>query len=305
VVRGAPHNAVCGEASTYYMNGTPFGNSVANERRGGAPSLPGSEPLEEVIPRRIRKFLPNVKLVCVLLDPVARAYSHYRMMVLQQAESRSFDEAAAQNLEPEVMKQARIAPIRTNNYIVNGEYARVLGGFLHVFPRDQLMAIFSDQLIERPAETLSALYEFIGVAPDFVPDNLGTRYRAAAERERIAGFSLDRLQMNLARVSSARALWHALPNGVRDRVDRGFSVAKYRVEMWNAQRGIVGENMSLTVRQKLIEHYCPDSEALGEMLGQDIPWLATWAHSQRGLSNRQSTESSDVDAKPAASNYDK
>ena len=276
VVRGAPRNAVCGEVSPFYMNGTPFGNFIANEEGGPPPSLPGSEPLVEEIPRRIREFLPNVKLVCVLRDPVARAYSHYRMMVLERAESRSFDEAVAQIMEPEIMEQARIAPTRTNNYIVNGEYARVLAGFLRVFPRDQLMAISSDQLAERPAETLAALYEFIGVAPDFVPDNLGTRYRAAAERERINRFSLKDLQRNLARVRSARALWHALPNDVRDRVDRSFNVASYRFGLWNARRDVVGADIPPAVRQNLMAHYWPDSEALGEMLGQDIPWLATW-----------------------------
>jgi hypothetical protein len=278
VVRGAPQNAVCGEASTYYMSGTPFGELIANEEQGPPPSLPGGEPLEDVVPQRIREFLPNVKLICVLRDPVARAYSHHRMMVLERAESRSFDEAVSQVMEPGAMERARIAPTRTNNYIVNGEYARVLAGFLRIFPREQLMAIFSDQLAERPAETLAALYEFIGVAPDFVPDNLGTRYRAAAEKERITGFSLDRFQMNLARVRPARALWHALPDGARDRIDRRFKVASYRVGMWNAQRGAAGEDVSLAVRQKLIAHYRPDSEELGDMLGQDIPWLTTWTH---------------------------
>ena len=179
VLRDAPPDAVCGEASTYYMSGTPFGDLIHNEQEDPS-SLDDDGPLEEVVPGRIKQFLPDVKLICVLRDPVARAYSHHRMMMLERAESRPFDDAIDQLLMPEAIDTARIAPTRTNNYVVNGEYARVLAGFLRIFPREQLMAIFSDDLAERPAETLAKLFEFIGVAADFVPDNLDTRYRTGS-----------------------------------------------------------------------------------------------------------------------------
>jgi hypothetical protein len=279
VLRDAPPDAVCGEASTYYMSGTPYGDLIQNEQRDPAESLDGGEPLEEVVPKRIKQFLPDVKLICVLRDPVARAYSHHRMMVLERAESRSFDEAIDQLLTPRAIEQARIAPTRTNNYVVNGEYGRVLGGFLRTFPRAQLMAIFSDDLAERPAQTLATLFEFIGVEPDFLPDNVNTRYRLAAEKERIPGLSLYALQANLARVRPARALWHRLPDRARIGADRTFRVMSYRVQMWNAQRGVSKEDISPSVRKRLIAHFRPDGEELSGSLDQQIPWLAAWGHS--------------------------
>ena len=277
VLRDAPPDAVCGEASTYYMSGTPFGDLIHNEQHDPAVSWNGDEPLEEVVPRRIKQFLPDVKLICVLRDPVARAYSHHRMMMLERAESRSFDEAIDQLLMPEAIEHARIAPTRTNNYVVNGEYSRVLAGFLRTFPREQLMAIFSDDLAERPAETLARLFAFIGVADDFVPDNLDTRYRTAAEEERIAGLNLYMWQEHVARVRAARALWHALPDRLRSSIDRRYRVMSYRVAMWNARRGVVGDDMSRSIRERLQAHFRPDGEALGRMLGQSVPWLAGWS----------------------------
>jgi hypothetical protein len=272
VLRHAPPGSVCGEATTEYMSGAPYTDDESDPALGSIDRAA----LEEVIPRRIKQALPEVKLICVLRDPVKRAYSHYRMMVLSRVESRSFEETVDQLIDPVALERTRVARTRTNGYIVNGEYARLLAGFLRVFPREQLEVIFSDELAERPAETLANLFEFVGVAHDFVPDNVNTRYRAAAVKPRIPGLNLVAWQANMARVAQARALWHALPTKVRDLIDSAYNVANYRVEMWNAWRGTVSEDIEPAVREQLIAHYRADSEALAEMLGREISWLATW-----------------------------
>jgi hypothetical protein len=279
VTREAPADAVCGEASTYYMSGTPFGDLIANEQRVPDERPEDGAPLEEVVPRRIKRYLPDVKLICVLRDPVERAFSHYRMMVLERAESRSFDEAVGELLSAEALERARALPTRTNNYIVNGEYFRVLCGFLRTFSRKQLLVIFSDQLEDSPAATMERVFGFIGVAADFVPDNLNTRYRAAADEERIPGLNLYAWQTHLARMRSARGLWYSLPDRVRMRIDRGFTLASYRMQMWNAKRGVAGDDMSRRAREMLIDHFRVDGEALGDVLGVDVPWLGSWGRS--------------------------
>jgi hypothetical protein len=282
ILQDAQPGAVCGEASVAYMDGTPFGDISDKEYSELAVASPHSELLEEVVPRRIKQLLPDVKLICVLRDPVARAYSHYRMGVLDRAESRSFDQAVDQLIEPSALEQARITPTITNSYIVNGEYFRVLAGFLRVFPRGQLMVIFSDDLAERPAEVLAETFGFIGVDGDFMPDNLGARYRTAAVERRIAGLDLYAWQRRFARVAPVRSIWHLLPARVRDNIDRAVGVASFRVEIWNARRSAGGDDddeMSSSVQQRLIAHFRHDSEALAELLDMRIPWLTTWAGS--------------------------
>jgi hypothetical protein len=272
VLRQAPPDAICGEATTEYMSGVPY---VEDE---GDPVTRSTDTkaLEEVIPRRIKEALPDVKLICVLRDPVKRTYSHYRMMALSRVDSRSFEEAVDELIDPASLEHARVSRTRMNGYIVAGEYARLLDGFLRVFPRERLKVIFSDELAQRPAETVSELFEFIGVADDFVPENVHTRYRAAAVKQRIPGLNLVTWQMNLAHVRPARTLWHALPGRLRKAADSAYNVTNYRIEMWNAWRGSAGDDIPPSVREKLIAHFRPDSEALGEMLGRDIPWLAAW-----------------------------
>jgi len=280
--KGAPPGAVCGEATAEYMAGVPYRDLAEDKHAGTIEDPDGDEPLEEVVPRRIKQLFPDVKLICVLRDPVARAYSHYRMAVLSRVESRSFEDAIDQLVEPGALEHARSAHTRTDGYVVGGEYARGLAGFLRVFPREQLMVIFSGEFEQRPSETLSAVFGFIGVATDFVPDNLNTRYLAAAVKQRVPGLNLFVWKTNFARVRPARALWHALPTSVHRGVGRAYSVAAYRIQLWNARRGAVPDEDEIqsSTRLKLAAHFRSDSEALRDMLDMEIPWLEEWARTQ-------------------------
>lgn len=279
ILKGAPSGAVCGEATPRYMAGAPSNTVVDNSEYGTLPSASDyGAPLEEVIPRRIKQSFPDVKLICVLRDPVARAHSHYRMSVLNRVESRSFTEAIDQLIEPETLERTRLAHSYNDGYVVYGEYGRVIGGFLRVFPREQLMVIFSGELAQRPSETVAKVFEFIGVATDFVPENLNTRYLAGAAKQRLPGLNLYVWKTNFARIRPARALWRALPDRVHRGISHAYNVTAYRIQLWNARRDVVdNDDVPSSTRLKLINHFRPDSETLGDMLNMDIPWLDEWA----------------------------
>jgi hypothetical protein len=49
--------------------------------------------------------------------------------------------------------------------------------------------------------------------------------------------------------------------------------------MWNAQRNKAPQDVSAATRTRLIEHFLPDSRALGRLTGIEIPWLAGWRES--------------------------
>ncbi len=274
VLHAAPDGALCGAASVGYMTGTPFRDIPLDTWDPN--QLPQDEQIEDVIPRRIRGALPDVKLLCVLRDPVERALSHYRMAVLDGLESRSFDTAIARLMEPHVMEHARSVATGHNGYVVRGEYGRILGGFLRVFPRDQLMVTCSADLANNPESILPNIFSFVDASPDFVPDNLGQRYRAAAVQQRVRGLNLNHWRARLARIQSVRKLWNRAPAGPRGAIGRATTVASYRFELWNARRDLPRPDMDASVRQALIAHFRSDSEALSASLGLDLPWLETW-----------------------------
>jgi hypothetical protein len=199
------------------------------------------------------------------------------MMTLNGVEQRSFERAVAELIETEALDAARRSRSRTNGYLVDGEYGRLLAGFLRVFPRDQLEVVFSTELAGEAASTLSRVFEFIGVDPRHVPPNLGRRYREAAVRARIPGLNLVNWQHALGRLAPARAVWHLLPEHPRRAIDRAYNVANHRVELWNAHRGESPEEVSEVVQRQLVALYRGDGEALAELIGREPPWLADWA----------------------------
>jgi Sulfotransferase family len=281
VTRDAPPSATVGEASVAYMSGSPLADSsypAAADAAATRPDLPStasalSRPIERVIPSRIVEHLPAVKVICILRDPVARAYSQYQMEVLEGVESRSFDAALDDLLQPESLDAARLVPKRTNSYVTKGEYARVLSGFLDVLPRDRILALFTDELTAEAEATLRRVFDFLGVTCDYVPDNLGTRYREGADRRRVKKLNLYAFQAKLAKIGPAKKAWHALPGGARERIDRAYRVLGFRAAMWNAHRGAARDGISESAADRLRTHFLSDSEELGRLLSVDVPWL--------------------------------
>jgi Sulfotransferase domain len=284
VLHDAPAGRIAGEASVAYMSGSPLADSSylttptftdADERQP-VNTLSSDCAYEEVIPRRIAAHLPDIRLLCILRDPVARAYSQYRMEVLEGVESRPFDDVVNELLTPDALAIARAAPKRTNSYVIKGEYARILGGFLRVFPRDRLLVMFSEELSLQTETTLKTVLDFIGARDDYVPDNLRVRYREGTVRRRVQGLNLYSFQAKISKTKWARELWHALPKVLRDRIDVMYRVASFRVVMWNAHRGDTDDHISDFAERKLQSHFRPDSQELGELLCAEIPWLKTW-----------------------------
>jgi Sulfotransferase domain len=277
-LRNAPKDAVCGEASVGYMMGTPF-RQLAEDEHIEMNASKEMEPLENVIPERIKDSLPDVRLLCVLRDPVERAYSHYRMARLNNAESRPFDEVVEHLLEPDALDQSRTVRTLTNGYIANGEYARILLGYFRIFQPEQIMTIFSDDLANRATETVAQAFEFVGVSPQFIPDNIDAKYRAGAVKQRSAIFDLYAWQTNLGKIRQARALWHLLPDRVRYFISTKVNIASYRLALWNRQQSSAEEPVSAATRERLIRHFQPDGEALTDLIKTEPPWLSRWSSS--------------------------
>jgi hypothetical protein len=120
------------------------------------------------VPGRIAEHLPDVRLVYVVRDPIARIRSHYETRAAEGSEKAPFPEAVFSN------------PV----YLDYSRYAMQIEQYLEHFPREQLLVVASEDLRSSRQATVRRVYDFIGVDPDFVPDELErdfyrTRDRAA------------------------------------------------------------------------------------------------------------------------------
>jgi hypothetical protein len=166
----------------WYLSHFPLATSaVATRVRHGAPLAAGEATpaylFDPRSPGRVHAFDPGMKLVVVLRDPVERAYSHYWMEVETRDEARSFEDALAweqAEVWPELDRWAADPeyvsplPLFGRSYVARGFYCDHLQRWLALFPRDQLIALTSDELLESPARVLSDVERFLEV-PDWQP----------------------------------------------------------------------------------------------------------------------------------------
>jgi len=119
---------------------------------------------------------PKVKIIVLLREPAARAWSHYRMMVRAERENASFCEAI--NLETEravrhgfySREHADIA------YVDRGKYAQQLGRYRLRFPSRNILVLQAERFFANPRQTMETVFGFLGVEnhelPQYVTRNV-------------------------------------------------------------------------------------------------------------------------------------
>jgi Sulfotransferase domain len=118
-----------------------------------------------LVPARVRETLPGVKLIAVLRDPVARAYSHYQHEYRGGNERLSFDEALARERERLGAEEHPGDAHRRFSYLARGVYVDQLERWFTLFPREQILVLKSEDLFKRPTRVVAAVCELIGVPP--------------------------------------------------------------------------------------------------------------------------------------------
>jgi Sulfotransferase domain len=225
-----------------------------------------SDPL---VPGRIRETMPEVKLIAVLRNPVHRALSHYRMAVRRHGEDRTFDQAVNELAEEAAAHSARKARADQKGglqgYLVRGEYARILGSYYELFPKEQIMVIFSEDLLERdPRNTYQDVLRFLEISPAFVPDNLGKRYGAGGTKTRID--AVDKLRD----LKTVRRWWRRIPQRRRMIFRRAYVAFNH----WRTvtEPPSSSTEMHSQTLARLVDYYRPEVERLRDLLGREVPW---------------------------------
>jgi hypothetical protein len=120
----------------------PAGDALA---RGDASTSYTDFPRKPEAPQRMAEVVPDIKLVYVVRDPVARMRSHYRHRVADGLESRPVEVA-----------------LLDDRYVRRSCYALQVEQYLRYFPESQLLVLEGEDLL-RGGRSWSRLFEFIGV----------------------------------------------------------------------------------------------------------------------------------------------
>lgn len=115
---------------------------------------------EEAVPARIHAVIPQARFIVILRNPIDRAYSHYWHEVKHGAETLPFEEALAR--EPERINQG-FDSRRHFSYFSRGEYAVQFARLLRLFPRNQLLALRFDDLVQDVDEIFRSCASFLEI----------------------------------------------------------------------------------------------------------------------------------------------
>jgi hypothetical protein len=120
-------------------------------------------------PERAAELLPDVRLIALVRNPIDRALSHYHHEVALGREPLRFEQALDQE---DARMEGELARMRDPRYFSHawwnftyqsrGRYAEQLARWLELYPRERLLVVPSEDLLERPGETYRQVLEFLG-----------------------------------------------------------------------------------------------------------------------------------------------
>jgi tetratricopeptide (TPR) repeat protein len=127
-------------------------DAAAAVRGESSPNYTKSPAIAAVAAARMQDVIRDAWLVFVVRDPIERALSHYVHTVVKDEEDRPPSEALADLESP---------------YVQRGLYFSCLRPYLERFPREQLLVIEHEDLLNRRDATLARVFAFLGVDPSF------------------------------------------------------------------------------------------------------------------------------------------
>ena len=141
-------------------------------------------------PQRVLKLFPQVKLIAVIRDPVARAISHYHQLVRLGKEYRSLEEIVQTELEilknvDDIWSIKQQYWAQAKGILWHSLYVYFLQQWLKVFPREQLLILRSEDLFTNTQDTMSQVFNFLEVGQfpkrNYKTYNSGGKYHQLQE----------------------------------------------------------------------------------------------------------------------------
>lgn len=136
---------------------------------GSARAVGEASPTYLFYPRsaaRMQQTIPDAKVICILRDPIERAYSHYALARKMGFEVLS-DFGAAAAAEDDRWLHDRSMRF---TYLRASLYHEGLLEYYKRLARDQILVLLFADFAADPVGTMRTIHEFVGVDPRFTPD---------------------------------------------------------------------------------------------------------------------------------------
>ena len=115
---------------------------------------------DEKSPELIAKYIPDIRLIAILRNPIDRAYSEYCMKLRSGTIKGDFETELAEN----------------DIYVYRGLYYKHITRYLDYFHRNQLLILIYEDIVEEPVREIERVFAFLNVNSKFIPDNIFKKY---------------------------------------------------------------------------------------------------------------------------------
>jgi len=178
------HYKIRGEASTSYL----YSKSAAEN---------------------IYNYNPEAKIIVILRNPMERAFSHYLMAVRYGYTSLNFKEAVIKDWNKE-NKGWGISEL----FIELGLYHDQLKRYFNIFPKEQILVLFFDDLKTEPQKLLDQCYHFLELEAFRLDDPKAYNTKESPKNIRLNYF--------LTRSGLKNTLKHFLSQATKDKLSQAF-----------------------------------------------------------------------------------
>lgn len=138
---------------------------------------------------RIKKIIPDVKIIVILRNPIERAYSDYnyrKKLGRGKLENVSFEQAVREEIErfsdpknnfiDDLMDDYKGSDTRLP-FVHLGIYMSTIKKWFDVFKKEQILVLQTEELEENPEKVVKRVFEFLGLEPikisDYKKKNVG------------------------------------------------------------------------------------------------------------------------------------
>ena len=204
---------------------------------------------------RIKKYVPDARLIMVLRNPIERAYSDYLMHIRDAINTNS---TKVMSFSEQIDKRAHKSFI-----IRKGFYATPVKYYLDCFDKDQIKVFLYDDLVRDPQQFMEEFYTYIGV-DSFQADVSKKVQQAKIPKNQAINNLLQ--SKNPLRAFVANTLKTVVPletrQNIRDRLINFNSQSKKSMPLTDSDR------------EKLINLYREDILQLQYLIDRDLSgWL--------------------------------
>lgn len=158
---------------SWYRAQFPLARSVAKVGGLCMEATPAYLPSPPAL-RMMGRVLPDAKVVVLLRDPVARAFSHFQHYRTRHLDNREFAEAVREQIAQTPYQAVRGAALGPDapemlQYVHRGYYALQLEVLLDQYPRDRVLVVDSADLFDDTNAVCQQVFDFVGLKRHDVP----------------------------------------------------------------------------------------------------------------------------------------